>query len=160
SNLKGGISRLASAIERYRPERAEFYFALAEAWQNSGDLSKALPLYREAVRRNPRLTLGWQKLGSALRRSRLYGESVEALKRADSPIAWHELGLTYRAQNKMTDAVAALQKAAALDPEMPEVHSNLGIVLLTSGEHRRAEAAFREAIRIQPDYVDAHNNLA
>ena len=59
----------------------------------------------------------------------------------------------------MPDAIAALQKAVALDPDMPEPHSNLGIVWLAGGERARAEAAFREAIRIQPDYVDAHNNL-
>jgi predicted CXXCH cytochrome family protein len=172
SNLTGGIKRLAGAIERDAPERAEFYFGLAEAWrsngqssgQNSGQLAKALPLYREAVRRNPKFAFGLQKLGSVLRRSGQHAESAEALRRAaviapnDASI-WHELGLTYRAQGKMADAIAALQKAVALDPDMPEPHSNLGIVLLAGAERVRAEAAFREAIRIQPDYVDAHNNL-
>ncbi len=47
-----------------------------------------------------------------------------------------------------------------LDDDLPEPHSNLGIVLLSSGDRRRAEAAFGEAIRIQPDYADAHGNLA
>ncbi|MBI2686778.1 MAG: tetratricopeptide repeat protein [Acidobacteria bacterium] len=164
SNLTDGISRLSDAIERHAPQRAEFYYELAEAWRNSGQLAKALPLYREAVQRNPKSTPGLQKLGSALRRSGQLTEAVDALKRSvaaapDNASNWHELGLAYRAQGNMPEALAALQKAAALDPDMPELHSNLGIVWSAAGDRTRAEAAFREAIRIQPDYVDAHNNL-
>lgn len=164
SNLTAGIGRLADAIQRRAPVRAEFYFELAEAWRNTGELTKALPLYREAVRRDTKFALGLQKLGFALRRGGEHAEAVEALKRsvAAAPAdaaAWHELGLTYRAQGKMPDAAAALQKAVALDPDMPEPHSNLGIIWLAAGEKERAGAAFREAIRIQPDYVDAHSNL-
>ena len=54
SNLRSGIGSLTEAIERHPPARAEFYLGLAEAWRNSGQLAKALPLYREAVRRNPK----------------------------------------------------------------------------------------------------------
>jgi tetratricopeptide (TPR) repeat protein len=164
SNLSSGIRRLAEAIERHAPERAEFYLGLAEAWRNSGQLEKALPLYREAIRRNPKFVFGLRKLGSGLRLSGQSAEAADVLKRAaaaaaDDASTWQELGLTFRAQGKTPDAIAALQKAVALDPDMPEPHNNLGIAWLARGEQARAETAFREAIRIQPDYVDAHNNL-
>jgi len=164
SNLKDGIAQLSAAIARYRPERAEYYFALAEAWRDDGQLAKALPLYREAVRRNPKFAIGLQKLGSALRRSGQPAEAVEFLKRpaavaAKDPATWHELGLSYRAAGKMPEAVGSLQKAIDLDPDMPETHNNLGVIWLAGGEQARAEAAFREAIRIRPDYADAHGNL-
>jgi predicted CXXCH cytochrome family protein len=164
SNLKDGIAQLTAAIERYHPQRAEYYFALAEAWRDDGQLAKALPLYREAVRRNPKFAAGLQKLGSALRRSGQPSEAVDVLKRAaliapDDAVPWHELGLTYRALGKTSDAVAALQKSVELNPDMPEAHNNLGIILMAGGNPTRAEAAFREAIRIQPDYADAHGNL-
>src|SRR5262249_52049351 len=106
SNLAGGISRLAQAIERHAPERAEFYFQLAEAWRSSGRLARALPLYREALRRNPQFAVGLRALGSALRRSGQHAEAVEVLKRSaavapDNATTRHELGLAYQAQNKM-----------------------------------------------------------
>ncbi|HWY47781.1 MAG TPA: cytochrome c3 family protein, partial [Bryobacteraceae bacterium] len=69
SNLTRGIAQLTAEIERHRPRRAEYYFELAEAWRDSGQVAKALPLYREAVRRNPKFVVGLQKLGAALRRS-------------------------------------------------------------------------------------------
>jgi predicted CXXCH cytochrome family protein len=164
SNLKAGIMRLTAAIGRYSPQRAEYYLELAEALRKNGELAKALPFYREAVRRNPKSFMGLQKLGMALRRSGQPAEGVEYLKRAiaaapENATTWHELGLTYRAQDKKPDAVTALLKAIELDPDMPEAYNNLGILYLGSGEQARAESAFRQAIRIQPDYADAHGNL-
>ncbi|HEV3117393.1 MAG TPA: tetratricopeptide repeat protein, partial [Gemmataceae bacterium] len=164
SNLERGIEQLTAAIERHPPERAEYYLELAEAWRNNGQLGKALPIYEEAVRRNPKSVAGLQKLGTALRRSGRYTESAEYLKRAasvapDNAFTWHELGLTYRAQGKKPDAVAALERAIELDPDMSEAYNNLGVIWFAGGEQRRAESAFRNAIRIQPDYADAHGNL-
>ncbi len=164
SNLSGGIGRLAAAIERHRPARPEFYLGLAEAWRYSGQPTKALPLYREAVRRNPRSAFGLLKLGSALREAGQYAEALAVLKRAaaaapNDASAWHQLGQTYRVQGKTIEAAAAFQKAITLDPDMPEPHNNLGVVWLAAGSNARAEQAFREAIRMQPDYADAHNNL-
>ncbi|MBL8176038.1 MAG: tetratricopeptide repeat protein, partial [Bryobacterales bacterium] len=165
SNLKGGIARLSAALSRYPAARAEFHAGLAEAYRAGGQLERAVPLYREAVRRDPKLVFGWQQLGSALRAGGQLEEASAALKRAlalgvKNAAAWHELALTYRAQDKMQDAVSAMMQAIALDPDLPEPHSNLGNIFLESGDGGRAIAAFREAIRIQPDYVDAHGNLA
>src|SRR5262249_1275740 len=127
SNLPGGIAQLADAIARHAPARAEFYFALAEAWRNHGELAKSLPPYREAVRRKPDFAPGWQKLGSALRRSGKHAEAVEILKRAaamapQDAFVWHELALAYRAQGNIKDAIGTLQHGISLDPELPEAH--------------------------------------
>jgi predicted CXXCH cytochrome family protein len=165
SNLTAGIAQLTAAIERYSPQRADYYLELAEALEHDGQLPKALPVYREAVRRNPDFAVGLQKLGTALRRSGQYAEAAEVLKRAASAgpqvaLTWHELGLTWRALGRSADAVAAIGKAVELDPDLPEAHNNLGIIWFAEGQQARAEAAFREAIRIRPDYADARGNLA
>ncbi|HZQ50707.1 MAG TPA: tetratricopeptide repeat protein [Bryobacteraceae bacterium] len=165
SNLRDGIRQLTAAIDRYTPWRAEYYFELAEAWRDNGAFAKAIPIYREAIRRNPTFGLAMQKLGFVLRRSGENAAAIEVLKQAvvvapENASAWLELGLTYRAQGNRPDAVAAFRKAIALDPDMPEPHNNLGVLWLTGGEPAKAEAAFREAIRIQPSYADAQGNLA
>jgi predicted CXXCH cytochrome family protein len=163
SNLREGIARLTKAIGKYSPLRAEFYLELADALQSNGQLAKALPMYREVVRRNSKV--GLQKLGTALRRSGQYPEAAEVLERAASiapgdALTWHELGLTYRELGRSTDAVTAIGKALERDPDLPEAHNNLGILWFAGGAQERAESAFREAIRIRPDYADAHGNLA
>ncbi|MDQ6676176.1 MAG: hypothetical protein M3Z09_02650, partial [Acidobacteriota bacterium] len=38
SNLRNGIAQLTAAIERHPPERAEYYFELAEALRDNGQL--------------------------------------------------------------------------------------------------------------------------
>lgn len=165
SNLRGGIQRLAAALAKYPAARAEFYVGLAEAWRAGGQMEKAVPLYREAVRRDPKLVFAWQQLGSAMRALGSLDESTVTLKRAlalgvKNSTAWHELALTYQMQNKPQDAIAAMTQAIVLDPDLPQPHSNMGNILLASGDPLRAAAEFRQAIRIQPDYVDAHGNLA
>ena len=165
SNPTEGIEQLTAAIKKYSPQRAEYYLELAQALENNGQLAKALPVYWDAVQRNPKFAFALLKLGTALRHSGQYSEAAKVLTRAVSvaperALTWHELGLTYRALGKSEDAEAAIAKAIALDPDLPEAHNNLGILLFARGEKARAEAAFHEAIRIQPDYADAHGNLA
>jgi predicted CXXCH cytochrome family protein len=165
SNLAAGIAQLAAAIERHPPERAEHYFELAEAWRDSGELAKSVPLYREAARRSPKFALAMQSLGSVLRRLGQNSDAAKSLEQATaiapgSAVTWHELGMTYRALGQTPQAIAALEKAIQLDPDLSEAHNNLGIVRLAVGDQARAETSFREAIRIQPDYADAHGNLA
>jgi predicted CXXCH cytochrome family protein len=165
SNLKAGIARLTAAIARHAPERAEWYQELAEALENDGQLPKALPWYREVVRREPSSAARWQKLGTALRRSSRYAEAVSALERsiALSPgraLTWHELGLALRSLGRTADALKALGKAVERDTELPEAHNNLGILRYSAGDVAGAETSFREAIRIKPDYADARFNFA
>ncbi len=165
SNLNAGIQQLTAAIAKHAPQRAEYYLELADALRNRGQLAKAVPVYEEAVRRNPKSNIALQKLGAALRRSGKHAAAVGFLQKAtaiapDNAITWHELGLALRAQGKQQDAIIALQKAVAMDPDRAEVHNNLGIIWFGQGKQLEAEAAFREAIRIQPEYADAHGNVA
>lgn len=165
SNLAQGIPALAAAIEKYRPEQAEYYLHLADAWSNNGQLDKAIPIYKEAARRQPDSLIALRKWGFALRSSGQPGPAIEVLKRAlavapSDAAAWHELGLAYAAQHSTSDAIAAFQKAADLDEDMAEPENSLGAAWLESGDLARAEPPLREAIRRQPEYAEAHSNLA
>jgi tetratricopeptide (TPR) repeat protein len=165
SNLERGISQLESAIARSAPQRAEYYLELAEAYQNNNQPAKALPLYQQAVDRNPKFLYGWQKLATALRRSGRPTEAIAALQRAaqlsaDNPYTWREQGLAEQALGRPDDAIAAFKKAIAIDPDMSEAYNNLGAIWSQRQDSTRALDAFHEAIRIQPDYADAHANLA
>jgi predicted CXXCH cytochrome family protein len=165
TNLAKGAQDLAAAIEKHRPQRVEFYLHLGEALKDSGQLAKALPVYEEAVRRQPDSLIALQRLGFALRSAGQLGRAAETLKRAlalDSRDAasWHQLGLVYLGQGSPKDALSAFQKTVEADPDMSEGHNSLGGLWLESGDLPRAEPALREAIRIQPDYAEARSNLA
>ena len=164
SNLAEGIRELTAAIEKYHPDRMEYYLQLGDAWRDSGQMARALPLYEEAVRRKPDSPLALQRLGFSLRSSGQLVRSGAILKRAlevspGDAATWHQLGLAYLAQSLRSDAVTAFEKAIALDPDLSEAYNSEGGVWLENGDVRRAIAAFREAIRIRPDYAEARSNL-
>ena len=165
TNLTQGVQQLSSAIEKYRPERMEFYLQLADAYKDSGHIDKAVPLYEEAVKRSPQSLLALQRLGFSLRSSGQLDRAAEILKRAltidgRDAASWHQLGLVYLAQGSRSDAFASFQKAVDLDSDLSETHNSLGGLFLENGNFSGAEREFREAIRIMPDYAEAHSNLA
>ncbi len=163
SNRAQGIAQLQAAIARYRPTQSQFYVELADAFSAGAETDKALPYYREAVRRQPSAS-NLRKLAAALRSLNRAQEAAEAVMKgltADPAdyASWHELGLIRMAQERDSDAVSAFEKALALNPDLPETQNNLGAVWLRRGNVGRAESAFRAAIRADPSYANAYANL-
>src|SRR5947207_819641 len=153
SNLEAGVARLAAVMQKSLPARGEYYLHLAEAWRNVGELSKALPLYEEALLRQPEWLVARQKLGGALRLARAPDRAAAVLRPAlGTAPGSYEMGMVYLDQGRAQEAIAAFRKAAELDPDMPEAFNSWGAAA-------KAEAPLREAIRIQPDFAEAHNNL-
>lgn len=164
SNLLDGIARLSAAIDKHRPGRGEFYLYLADAWRASGQLERALPLYEQALARQPKSALAIHKLAEGLSIARQPARGAMIWKRAlaidpTRATAWYGLGLATLEQGKVAEAISQFQKAADLDPDMPEAHNSLGGAWLRLGDPVKAESALRTAIRLQPDSAEAHNNL-
>ena len=164
SNLKAGIGRLSAAIAKYRPARSEFYLYLADAWRADGQLGKALPLYEQALARQPKSVLAMQKLAESLSLARQPARAAAMWKQALAAdparaASWYGLGLVLLEQGKVAEAITQFQKAVELDPELPEAQNSLGGAWLRVGDPVKGEQALRSAIRLQPDYAEAHNNL-
>jgi predicted CXXCH cytochrome family protein len=165
SNLSGGVARLEAAIEKYHPERADYYMQLANAWRANGQLERAIPVYQEALRRNPKSIGALQSLALCWMSTREQARAVEILSRAleaapRNAITWQLLGTANVEQGKLREAVAAFQRATELDAEMPEAYNSLGGIWLRTGDLTRSEPALRKAIELDPNYTQAHNNLA
>ena len=153
SNLKAGVARLEAVMQQARPARGEYYLHLAEAWRNVGEPGKALPLYEEALRRQPKSLVARQKLGEALRLARAPDRAAAVLRPGlGTAPGSYEMGMVYLSQGRVQEATAAFRRAAELDPDMPEAFNSWGAAA-------KAETPLREAIRIQPDFAEAHNNL-
>jgi tetratricopeptide (TPR) repeat protein len=87
--------------------------------------------FRAVVTRNPAANDGWFNLGAGL---------VTKPERID-------------------DAIAAFEEAAARDPRSAKVRYNLGTALATRGRFAEALPHLEETLRIDPSYPDAHGNL-
>ena len=97
-------------------------------------------------------------------RERTSGEAKELLTaktqrkpgRRGGPL---QLGRPPDARGKRAGAIAAYERALAVNPSHAEAHNNLGVAL--DAQRRYAEAAkhFRKAIGARPNYTEAHFNL-
>ena len=165
SNLSGGVPLLEGALERIRPARGEFYFELAEAYQEMGKGEKAIAMYEASLERMPEFRPARYRLGAALAKSGQLDRAGQAFARglANSSaegLLLNDLALVYRKQGRLSDCIATLRRALGADPDLPQAYNNLGGALLESGDAAGGEAAFRDAIRIQPDLASARYNLA
>ena len=161
SNVAKGLPRLAAALEKHRPEPAQFYFELAEAFVKSGDLKGARKHYEETLRRDSSHLAAIRNAGAALRSAGDFAAAAAMLERApEDAAALATLGDVYLALGRGADSVRVLRKAIELDPESPEAWNNLGQTLGRNQERAEAIAALRAAIRVRPGYAVAHNNLA
>ena len=61
---------------------------------------------------------------------------------------------------QVRSALALLESAAQLDPELPDAWLNLGVARRRSGDLDGAEQAYRNAIDANPDYLPAYQNLS
>ena len=73
--------------------------------------------------------------------------------------SWKVLGIIFRQQRRMTEAVEANQTAAILSPQDAETYNNLSVTLEGLGRLEEAEAGYGHAIALKPDYLEAYGNL-
>jgi tetratricopeptide (TPR) repeat protein len=87
---------------------------------------------------------------------------VDALinKGPDSAINYYARGWMLSKLKRPLDAVAAYDRAAALDPKLVDALYNAGIALAALQRHDEALARWQKAIAIDPSHVDALYNAA
>lgn len=61
--------------------------------------------------------------------------------------------------NRNNDALAAFQKVATLNPQLPAVHNNIAVIQAAMGKYEEARASLERAIRTHPTYATAYENL-
>lgn len=164
ADLEKGIPQLAALLQKYAPARGEFYYELANAYRNAGDIRRALAAYEEARRRDSDFGPGLRNFSDALAAAGRTPEAIAllraALLRAPGDVrAWNMLGGFYARIQNPREAVQALRRALTQDPELPEIHVNLGVALSELGDRVGAESSQRQAILLAPDLAVAHLNL-
>jgi Flp pilus assembly protein TadD len=70
-----------------------------------------------------------------------------------------ELGNVYAKQGRVQDSWDEFQKAAKLEPNNPEPHVAMGILLEYTNDDAKATEEYRKAVEMDPSYVSARNHL-
>jgi tetratricopeptide (TPR) repeat protein len=92
---------------------------------------------------------------------------LEAARDAEpgNAMIWINLGAAYLGNpvlataDQQNQAIGAFEKALQIDPAAPNVHYNLGLILLDRGDRDLAVAAFRRAVEVNPLDRDARQWL-
>ena len=73
--------------------------------------------------------------------------------------AWYNLGLARNSQGKTAEALEALSRAEALEPDDPRIPYARATILARAGRDDEARLAARRALELQPNYPDARGML-
>lgn len=174
------ISHLRRAIEIF-PAYGAAHYALALAWRDAGDQTKArehLQLYQQHKTRRPALPdpllQAVDELNVGATERIRQGIALEAEGKIEGSIAEHERALEINPQliqahinliqlygrtHQAEKAEQHYRATVALNPNIAESHYDFGVLL--TGERRFAEArqAFERALEINLNYAEAHFNV-
>ncbi|MFB3908612.1 MAG: tetratricopeptide repeat protein [Candidatus Eisenbacteria bacterium] len=153
-----------ASLARFDEMRADFapapraYAAeeLGKYYRDRGDYQKALPLYEETVRINPRNARTRVLLGGLLY---LMGRRDDAEREYDAaldidPDSWLAMQMKARLAFDRKDyagALPLLRRAAPMTPDDPGIWSSYGYAALESGLYEEALTAFQQAGKRQTD---------
>ena len=130
--------------------------ALGKVYEMKGDNVRALVLYREAVRIEPRYANGQYNLGLCLILFGLNDQAFEHLAAAaqndpGNADAQYNLGIFFLQNQRWADAAHGFETTLRLRPEFAPAHTHLAEALAALGKFPEAAAQFREALQLQPD---------
>ncbi|MDP2391423.1 MAG: tetratricopeptide repeat protein, partial [Acidobacteriota bacterium] len=159
------------AIIEYRravqadPRLGDARLQLAQAYATTGDGPNALREFARAAELLPDDTAAQVKAGNfmllASRFDDAQGLANRMLQHNPSNVdAQILLANSLAGLRDIDGAVAAFEKAVALEPNRAATYSELGSVQLGGGNKDAAEAAFRKAIELDPESANAHLALA
>jgi tetratricopeptide (TPR) repeat protein len=150
---------------RELPSGAAVLVAEAQTYYTKGQYSEAAEDYEKILKSDANNPLALANLAAIELEENQLADADKHIEAAvaQSPKDSYNLTILGRikfSEEKYDDALDALDQAAKLNPQSPEIENFLGVALAEKGLRAQAETAFRKAILIQPDYADAHKNLA
>ena len=152
----------------------EIYLKGRNLWrgsQNAQDLAKAIDLFNQAIKIDPRFALAYTGLADADRRmydqtkdavwtQRALGAAQQAQSLNDNlPEVHFTLGSIYTTTGRTAEAIAELQRSLQLAPNSDEALRRLGTAYLNAGQSQQAIAEYTKATEVNPYLWTNFNQL-
>jgi tetratricopeptide (TPR) repeat protein len=141
------------------PDHAQAPLLLADCHLQLGDWNKVIAILDPLLEKDPENPAILYMIGTALMRDQQYARGQRVLDRilrhGDSAEAHLLLALASREASDDLSAKEELDKALALNPDLPTANGLLGAVLMRMGEGTAAMEAFRRELRLNPNDFEA-----
>ncbi len=129
------------------------HYNIGTIYEAQGNIIAARRAYAKELEVNPYYAPAHNSL------SRLAGGAEQRETTNDTAADFYRQGITYGQREDHDQAIAAFQKAIALDPTMVLAHLNLGNAYSVIKKYAEAKSAYDQALALEPDLALAHYNL-
>lgn len=145
-------------------QNAHYALQQAIAFHQQGELAQAKSLYKQALKKNPKLIQAYNLLGVAMMQTGHIELGIDHLKKAlkiDPTYidALVNLGNGYRFLSRLSDAVAAYSNALKINPEHQDALNNRALAYQSIGRVQDALTDFKNLIQLNSDNAEYYFNL-
>ena len=162
--MVGEAANEFEALHAAAPGDRQISLLLADCWLRQGLNGKVIELLAPAAERDPADLAAAYLLGTALLRDSQISRGQQMIDRilrnGDSAEARLLMGTAKLQARDFEAAIRDLQKAAELDPHLPDVYSYLGRACLGTNDPVAARAAFEKELQENPNDFESNLNLA
>jgi Flp pilus assembly protein TadD len=165
-NIPEFVNMPPDGMDKIDPQATEFYGLFNQAFDfiENKQFAEAIPLFRQAVQRDPDDAPAHYALATALTANNQEREAVDEYRKACAldthRTAWLDhLAVALANTGDLDGAAANWRKSLALDPSDVGAEADLGTVLFEKGEAQEGYLHLRKAIDMAPNFPDAHNHL-
>jgi protein O-GlcNAc transferase len=166
ANEKGDPALAAELISRailVKPNSAEYYDNLGDAFTNLGKFNESIMARQKAVSLDNKFFRAYFFLGNLLGLMARYDEAISAFHAAhklkpNDAETLHKLGFAYFSAYMLDESFAAYNQAAALQPNSAAIKMNQGHSWIACGMHKKGMQCFNDAISQGPpvpEYLSA-----
>jgi tetratricopeptide (TPR) repeat protein len=150
---------------RIDPGGAYGFNALGIAYLEQAQYDKAIPAFRDAVRRAQHWSYPLHNEALAYVETGDYRSAIRAYQAAirltpQYSYLPYNLGLVYQRLNRRKEAEAAYTKAEMLAPDSGRPYNALGTLKASEGKRADAEKLYKQALEKDPRMLEARHNLA
>ncbi len=154
------------AATKIRPDVPKLWLGLGLSYYFASHLDQAETSLRQALALDPRYQTAYVVLGDLLYQSGRADDAVALLRKAIGlqpdwylPYYYYGMIALRRGQENTGAVIEALRKALVLNPQIPEVHLELGKALAREGQNQEAIYELERSLELSPDLAQSHYQL-
>ncbi len=153
-----------SQLTESEPDSPTAWFNLGNAYANSGQLEQAVPALEKSIELKPEHHKSAVVLSQSLYGMGEHEAAIDRLETVvhqdpDNVMALNSLATLLARHENFEAALPHIRHAAELQPKVPQLQSNLGMILFRSGMVNEAKDAFLSALSVDHNDIESRFGL-